>query len=764
MFYEGDAWLSESEKGSDRKRPTSQKQLAFAASAFQGVYNVTQFVLEDIGAGSMPLQLRGYANPIRGVPYPGMWLLTLNHFGFLPVELLGPEKHWSLINPTKSLPWFRPNPRAASRSLFEPDRVPPRAWLNTVYLLSLGIATLGFVFLRCNLSRSGAKPMWLLLSDNVSSRLSALCGACLSASALIWILGLPWCIPMSILISKEEPRLQILKVVLLLGFATPLIVLLNAIFRAFVQKLFTTPITFLNRLLAATYFLLPVLTFGGVMAVWWYSCTQGDDAPFFRLRSLELYSGSSPALPFALVCGTFFCLSVFHLKQYALAGSARPRLNIRIDERKPSAYRKAFKDTYDSIEERIASPWGHTTEGINVEDRLIGTVRSYRLLVSSLFVASCALVLFHSIRPFEHLNYTLCLECCVFVIVLCIAAKWYDMLMLWGKVNKLLKLIQILPLGPAFERVAKDWPGGAIWNFTRSVSNEAVQREMLYVLHRRALFLQHAGEEERERVARTQRVKAAAASSDSGSVLLLQIASGHEVDRTGTGEHGSDEFHTSAPESVAARRAQRQYKEFTELVWGPAKESKKPPFRNILAGEPSPGVQTLSCMKKQRDMAARVANEIYEDDLVPAWQSSTQYDESQYLRDCADFVALHFCRFVAYAVDQVRRMAVTLSVTLVFLILIFHSYRPEGPELTSKFLVGLFLGVGYAVWRVFSQMERNVILSTIAHSKAGELNAEFWTQILALGGLPLLGLIAHLFPAISQFLFHWVAPGLQGAH
>jgi hypothetical protein len=73
----------------------------------------------------------------------------------------------------------------------------------------------------------------------------------------------------------------------------------------------------------------------------------------------------------------------------------------------------------------------------------------------------------------------------------------------------------------------------------------------------------------------------------------------------------------------------------------------------------------------------------------------------------------------------------------------------------------LFLGTGLVVCQALAGMERHPILSKIARSKPGELNREFWAQLIALGGLPLLGVLAHLFPSISRFLFSWIAPSVE---
>lgn len=126
-----------------------------------------------------------------------------------------------------------------------------------------------------------------------------------------------------------------------------------------------------------------------------------------------------------------------------------------------------------------------------------------------------------------------------------------------------------------------------------------------------------------------------------------------------------------------------------------------------------------------------------------------------------DFVALQFCNFLVYAVGQIKRMATSLSLTFVLLALLLNSYSPEGRKIVARFLGVLFLGIGYVVGLVFSQMERNIILSTIEHTKPGELGGEFWLQLFSLGVLPFLGVVGHLFPSISQFLSQWIAPSVQ---
>jgi hypothetical protein len=58
-------------------------------------------------------------------------------------------------------------------------------------------------------------------------------------------------------------------------------------------------------------------------------------------------------------------------------------------------------------------------------------------------------------------------------------------------------------------------------------------------------------------------------------------------------------------------------------------------------------------------------------------------------------------------------------------------------------------------------MERNTILSRIAGSTEGKLNKGFYLRLMSYGALPVLGILASQFPAISNFLFSWVQPALE---
>lgn len=130
----------------------------------------------------------------------------------------------------------------------------------------------------------------------------------------------------------------------------------------------------------------------------------------------------------------------------------------------------------------------------------------------------------------------------------------------------------------------------------------------------------------------------------------------------------------------------------------------------------------------------------------------------------ADFVALQLTRYFSYALRQVKSMAWCVSFEILILTLLLNSYSPQAPLLIGRYLAVLLAGVGVVITTVYAEMERNAVLSAMTRTTAGQLGGDFWIQLIALGVLPLIGVLAHLFPEISGFLWSWAAPGLQAAH
>ncbi len=519
--------------------------------------------------------------------------------------------------------------------------------------------------------------------------------------------------------------------------------------------------------LAIVYCALPIAFFVAALIGWADLCSHPNSGRFFQFRALELYSGSSPALPWVLACGIFFCMSAFHCKRYALAGHGRQRLNIATTST-VTEYQVRLQEAYRSIERRIAAPLalsiGPWTE---------------RFLVCALFVGLSFIILTSNFKAFELPAYNWLLAAAIAAILFCLATNWYDLRKIWQCVEKLLNLIQILPLQAAVERIARDWPRRPIWAFTRSVSKESIERQMLYALHSRMVLLKKL---EQGLALQLQPATKALEAAVGGSVSKAP-----QVNTEGTAAQ-------DPPPSAAD--AEADFTSLRDLILGKREGRKEEPHEGPPQKSPvklRPALELTLCritgkvesdafrklhqMEQLHIRSADIAAEIHRRDLRRVWRESLNYEEKmtedpsdpeglhqKYVRSCSDFVTLQFCGFIAYAVAQVKRIGSSLSLNFVLLILLFNSYSPQGPRYIGGFLITLFVVIGLVVWHVFAHMERNPILSGIAHTKPGELNSEFWVQLITLGGLPLLGILAHMFPSVSQFLFQWVAPSVQEMH
>lgn len=78
----------------------------------------------------------------------------------------------------------------------------------------------------------------------------------------------------------------------------------------------------------------------------------------------------------------------------------------------------------------------------------------------------------------------------------------------------------------------------------------------------------------------------------------------------------------------------------------------------------------------------------------------------------------------------------------------------------TTFLV-LFVYFAAIVTFVFAQMYRDRTLSYIHDTDPGKLRIEFWTKLISAGSLPLIGLLAALFPEFTGYLTSWLQPGVE---
>jgi hypothetical protein len=760
MFADGEEWL-DGESARDRLR--------FGDSNLQGLYNVSQLLLLDLGALIKPdssPDLRAYRvfkTSKGGRHYPGLWVLMLNRFGFAPLRL--EERKWMFRDKSN---WLRPYNDATLPELPSGIDKPVRGWQITVLLVNAGIVAWCFMFVWCNVAPEKRRPLWLAVLTPTSERLQALVGVCLSMTLLNLILLSPALRPLGSFLWPGDGWVRLLHWFALFGLAAPTVTLgfltWLLVQRRSARRERPAEVEWHEQRFAlgwgdALFLSVTLGVFATVLYAWLASCyglfsnrvaNTRIEQFFFRYRAMDPYSGSSPSPPLLLLSVILLCIAVLHFERYTLAGRGRPLLKFVAEEEEEPAEIAAAKTEGDlggRAGERARIFHGNLgraqhqiEEQVRAPASLPFRTACGRAALGICLVALCWVVLgrYHW-QAFELGGFNVGLAAGMSLVLFCLAMECFDLFALWKRLQKMLRLLEYLPLEPALERVTREWPRRPIWAFRKAVAHERVARQMLYALHGRRMTLE------------TETAKQADPSAKPGA------------------SSGWPSGIETTPE-----QAKKDVTDFVEVTEAGNRQHSMAPLKDILHGRRMPGADAR--LKEQQAFerkSAKIADCILRRDLRPSWRhlgtdeifgrghSGDESPEERYDRFCADFLALHCSRYVAYCMEHIQRIASCISVSFLLLLVFFNSYSPQSPQMVARFLAVLFLAIGYVIVRVFAEMERNPFLSRMSRTKPGELNRGFWVQLLTLGGLPLLGVLAHLFPAISQFLFRWIAPGVQ---
>jgi hypothetical protein len=189
----------------------------------------------------------------------------------------------------------------------------------------------------------------------------------------------------------------------------------------------------------------------------------------------------------------------------------------------------------------------------------------------------------------------------------------------------------------------------------------------------------------------------------------------------------------------------------------------------------------FDCLHTFQVTMAGLVGKLITDVLIPAWQRETESlmkDEAkdssgtkadseavlkrlpEHIRNAEELVCVTYLGFAQNVLGRIRTMALGI-VWLFVAITISVSTYPFDPRPTlNKTLVFLFLAVGAAVTFVYAEMSRDSTLSRVTNTTPGELGTEFWFRIIGFGVGPLIGLLAYIFPGITDFLFSWFQPSM----
>ncbi len=325
-----------------------------------------------------------------------------------------------------------------------------------------------------------------------------------------------------------------------------------------------------------------------------------------------------------------------------------------------------------------------------------------------ILIAGAALGLLHRgqyLSSFESIPYNLLLISSELALFCFLCLGTYDFVQLWALFEKFLTNFDASPLMTGFIRVTRGWPRRAIWALwptQRHFNDPAFARQSLIALHnRKVLAVAPAAASQFERFR-----KAYLNTRDAAQSLIEE------------------------PGFFASRRA----------------------FRAV---------------------RARIGAELLQGELYQYWTTHVVSErpdptsaagvppEDASRNAATDYVALQIARYVIYVAAQLQQIAWTLSVTLLVLLVAFNTYSPQAPQTVGRLLAAAFLVLGFFVVRAFASLERNRILSRISGTRPGKLNWEFYLHVTALGVLPLLGVLYHLFPSLGDTLMSWVAPTIE---
>jgi hypothetical protein len=130
-----------------------------------------------------------------------------------------------------------------------------------------------------------------------------------------------------------------------------------------------------------------------------------------------------------------------------------------------------------------------------------------------------------------------------------------------------------------------------------------------------------------------------------------------------------------------------------------------------------------------------------------------------------EFIAMRIAAYVRYVTLQMKNLMTFMSVGFLLTLLAAISYPFDRPQIIAWSATLTLAALLFTVGTVLAQMDRDAILSRMSNSSPGQVRyMAFLKHMLAVGGLPILTVLATLFPAIGSYLFSWAAPILESLH
>lgn len=462
--------------------------------------------------------------------------------------------------------------------------------------------------------------------------------------------------------------------------------------------------------------LAPAVMLAGV-AVWSFCCLRpGAQGQLFSFRAAELRFGSSPLWPTLAAAAALLLWCFVHVTRLHFASRGQPDTVIDGVEILQGHLQKSSEDFKAFANSAIGILPGHWW-GLGIA--LAG------------LVAVCAIsrvdVQLGSIDglPYDALTIALPLLVAGLLLLTC----WH-IHSLWKPLHAFTTNLELLPLASAFVQVSPSGGNRPIWVRRSDLLSLEVHTNSVLVLHDLELHRNELAAQGLNPIL-------------VGSWLGLyrdQLAALLRVDPSRTRQTLAKEHHNlwQLSKLIATQICQ------LTLVQGWRSE---PLVRKMAAAA---GAQAEQGTAEDSGQA-----------LAHQPPSSAPADLDSVLDLGERFVALHYTPFLLYGVRQIKNLFWFPSIGFVLLMFSMNAYNFQAPHWIGTFLLVLFAMITWTLGRCIVQMERDPILSRIAGTNPGQLSAGFYLKIAQYGALPVLGLLAHQFPAISNTLLSGIQPALE---
>ena len=511
---------------------------------------------------------------------------------------------------------------------------------------------------------------------------------------------------------------------------------------------------------AVLFPLFAMLLFGCVFVVPLESALQPENRVLTYWRSMNLGSGLSPIVPFfSLITGLYISFW-YTLHGSALFGPDRPRLPRpkQLEFRMPlqvepgentsapnrqtitndgkQVLRMFTQEAADDIEfagkplalARRIRVRTNNSGAPKVTIRLATKLPVTALLFLIFCVFSAGLAAGVPIRSLGHENYAIMFLAWFMLSASIMVAICWRMYKTWGELRQLLEYLDRMPLRRTMEAI-RGFSWGTVWKMSGNVL------EVRYKLISRQL------ESMNHTIASLKLFKASSATPITVEMVAESLKCLEDMREAG---HGFARWYLEN-------------------------------YTNADAGD-------LNAFRTFQKRVANVCGSLLRNLLLPTWRAEHEslvvavekeagtpgivgqlapLAKEECVRNAEEFVCLTYMGFVQNILGRLRTMAVSIVALFVSCCVAISTYPFDPRQALSGVLIALFLVSSAAIVFVYAGMHRDATLSHVTNTTPGELGSEFWMKLLVFVAPLLLGLLARVFPGITDSFFAWLQPGLS---